>query len=84
MQTLQNALSTNAEEIITASASGAYYREIKNIDAAITIYLGGSTAVTAANGYPLAPGDTFGIVGNPGSVWAIAASGTPSIAIVEW
>ena len=56
--------------------------QIKNIDAAITIYVGGPT-VSLTTGYPLGPGValSFGfIAGDGNTLYALAASGSPKIA----
>jgi hypothetical protein len=56
---------------------------IQNIDAAITIYLGGP-GVTAVNGYPLLAGVSFplALYGSSEIPYAISASGTPVIAVL--
>lgn len=64
------------------------FRELKNADAAITIYIGG-VGVTAATGYPVLPGGSFEPLGPSGSgycgdVYAIAASGTPTVGLIQW
>src|SRR5688572_5864631 len=79
----QNALSTTAEAVVAANA-GRFYAEVQNLDAAINVYLGKDNTVTTANGYLLGPGRTFGFQGYVGAIWAIAASGTPSVAMIEW
>lgn len=83
----QNALSTTAEEVLAANQNRTY-AEVKNLDTSIVIYLGhigsGSGVVTSSNGYPLAAGATFGFSNMGDAVYAIAASGTPNLAIIEW
>lgn len=57
---------------------------IKNIDSTITIYLGGS-GVTTSNGYPLLAGQSVtlsSINSEAGSLWAVAASGTPKLSVL--
>lgn len=56
---------------------------IQNVDAAITIYIGGST-VTAATGFPIAPGGSvpMALYGSSEIPYAIAASGTPKLALL--
>lgn len=83
LTTTQNALSTTAEVILAANAS-RIFAEVKNADGAINIYLGDDNTVTAANGHLLRPGEAFTLEGYAGAVWAIAASGTPTITTVEW
>lgn len=79
--------------VIAADAGDAFknllvgFREVKNIDAAITIYLG-DINVAIATGYPLAAGGAFNLSGAGrlfvGDIYAIAASGTPSIAFIQY
>lgn len=54
---------------------------IKNLDAAITVYVGPAT-VTAANGMPLTAGQSITIA-TQALLQVIAASGTPTVAYVE-
>lgn len=79
----QNALSTTAEVIITPPAGGGRYI-VKNIDAAIIVYLGDSS-VSSSNGMSLAAGASTPILELfPDDVmYAVAASGTPTIAILK-
>ena len=55
----------------------------KNVDATITIYVGGS-AVSSSNGYPLLAGQSIpaNIVGDNEVLYAISASGTPNMAVL--
>ena len=56
--------------------------QLKNIDGAITIYLGGPN-VSTSTGYPLLAGASisFGFVaGDDNAVYALAASGSPKLA----
>lgn len=74
---------------LAIAGNGDAFRELTNEDAAITIYIGPTSAVTAANGYPVKPGQPFGVAGGAGKlwlgdVWAIAASGTPLVATIQW
>lgn len=62
-------------------------RIARNMDAAIVSYMGGP-GVTALNGFPLAPNESFILsgpsgMGIKGDVWFISASGTPKIAILS-
>lgn len=85
------ALSTTAEEIVPAAALAftgvniPYRVAIKNVDAAITVYIGGSNVTSAgANGYELLFGEKIAIdLYVTEGLWAVAASGTPSIRILE-
>lgn len=78
----QNALSTAAEKIISARSVGRRY-VLRNVDASIVIYIGTTDAVTSSNGFPLKAAETLIIDNHNGEVWAIAASATPSVAIME-
>jgi len=55
-----------------------------NLDTSITVYFkeGGAPAVTAANGFPLGPGQSK-VVNTTASIQVIAASGTPAIVADE-
>lgn len=61
-------------------------RVLRNMDATIVIYIG-APGVTALTGFPLAPNESF-ILGGPSgysiksAISAIAASGTPKVAIL--
>lgn len=82
-RTEQNALSTSAE-LVAAGMIGRRAIEIKNTDASIIVYLGMTSAVTSSTGYPLAAGEAFMFEDYDGPVYAIAASGTPTVALIEW
>ncbi len=64
-------------------------RQIKNGDATNTVYIGDS-AVTAADGYALAPGETLSLnsEGGPalylGEIWGIAGAGTPKVSTLQF
>lgn len=77
----QNALSTSSEVIAPARA-GRKRVIVRNNDGSIVIYVGTTTAVSALNGFAIGPGvrEEFDYKGD---LWAIAASGTPTISIAE-
>lgn len=77
----RNALSTNSELISAANESRSRIL-VKNTDASIVVYVGEATGVTSSTGFPLAAGESVALY-TTAAVYAIAASGTPSIAIVE-
>ena len=83
MRTEQNALSTSAERV-AVSNQHRIFLEIKNADAAISVYLGADTSVTTSTGHLLKAGEAFAFENMPDEVWAIAASGTPTVTIIEW
>ncbi len=76
----QVAASTTAGTLAIARATRVSCL-VKNSDAAITIYVGKAT-VTAANGMPLKPGESF-VFTFTGLIQVIAASGTPTVAIFD-
>lgn len=78
----QNALSTSAEKIVDAH-NGMRRVIVKNHDAAIAVYVGADSGVTSANGYQLKTNESVTLENVTGELWAIAASGTPSIGIIE-
>lgn len=60
-------------------------RVVKNIDTAITIFIG-PAGVTSATGFPLLPNESFILTGPSGygcqaEIWAIGASGNPKVAL---
>lgn len=79
----QNALSTSAELVI-AESPNRQFAEITNADASISIYFGKDSTVDASTGHLLAAGKSFGFEGYTGPVYAIAASGTPTVTFVYW
>lgn len=83
MTTVQNALSTTAELVLAAN-SERKYAEVKNTDASIKVYVGPTASVTAANGHEIAAGGAFGWENYIGPIYAIAASATPTVTVIEW
>lgn len=80
LATSQGAASTTAGTLAAARATRRSIL-IRNLDAAITIYVGPAT-VTAGNGFPILPGEgiPFSWVG---LIQVIAASGTPAYALAD-
>lgn len=80
----QNALST-AAEVIGVTNGRRVRLTILNADASIVVYLGADSGVTSGNGFPLAGGASFTFEGfsAAGEVYGIAASGTPTVALIE-
>lgn len=79
----QVTLGTAAVAILNAAVTGKTV-SIVNVDATLTIYIGAS-GVTTATGFPLLPGQAFGldiISGSTINVYGIAASGAPKAAYV--
>lgn len=81
IQTNQNALSTTAEKIASISA-GRHRVVVYNIDAAISVYVGPDSGVTASTGF-LVKADYAVPFYTKGELWAIAASGTPTVCVME-
>lgn len=81
------ALSTTAAAITSATTGGGR-RDIyiKNMDASIVVYIGDEDDVSATNGWPLAAGAEIKLeiddYRDP-TLYAVAASGTPRIAVIE-
>lgn len=81
----QNALSIAAEQILPVTRTRRRVA-IRNLDTSIVVYIGHSSAVSSANGWPLLGGTGAGesiALYTQAAVWAIAASGTPVVAIIE-
>lgn len=56
---------------------------IQNVNS-VTVYLGDSTVTSSSYGYSLAPGSTFTADLLPNDeIYAIAASGTPNVAVIK-
>lgn len=79
----QTALSTSAKQILAANANRRF-SEVKNMDASIIVYVGKDNSVTSGNGYPIKAGEAFDFEGYAGAIFAVAASGTPTLAYIEW
>jgi hypothetical protein len=76
----QVSTSTTAANIVS-SRSTRRYVTIKNLDSTITVYVGVAT-VSAANGMPLAAGESI-TLDCTAAIQGIAASGTPAVAYLE-
>lgn len=76
----QEALSTTAEQVLAVNSVRRRV-VIKNLDSAITVYIG-KFNVSSSNGLELKPGESIALH-TTASIHAIAASGTPSIAWLE-
>ena len=66
------------------------HREIKNMDTLITVYVGETVAKAASDkGYPLKPGEVL-VLGHGagrvylGDVYVVSASGTPTVATLQF
>jgi hypothetical protein len=79
----QAALSGTASQVLQPR-NERYFLAISNLDAAIQMYIGPTSGVTAANGFRIAPNTTFIMESYVGPLFAIAASGTPTMAFLEW
>lgn len=77
----QNALSTTAEAIFVARPTRTR-AVVKNIDSSIIVYVGEADTVTASTGMPLLAGESISLF-TTAAVYAIAASGTPTVALLE-
>ena len=82
VSTEQEALSTTAEEAFgerLTRRSGI----IQNLDSTITVYVGVNAQVASTTGRRLLAGESMPW-NSTAAVWAVAASGTPSVAFVEF
>lgn len=78
----QNALSTTAEQVVAANNTRRFL-EITNDDAAIKVYIGGTSGVTTSTGHVVKPGAAIVFEGYTGPIFMIAASGTPTVTYCE-
>lgn len=77
----QEALSTTAEEAIPFR-SGRQRVTIQNLDNSISVAIGFDNTVSTSTGIVLRAGESIRLE-TAASIWAEAASGTPTIAYVE-
>lgn len=80
----QTAISTSATQV-AAARLGRVRVVVRNLDTSITVYVGAS-GVTTGEGFPLYGGTPAGesvALFTEAAVYAIAASGTPNIAVIE-
>lgn len=83
-KTEQNALSTAAELVVAATGGRRRAVEIKNTDTSISVYLGQTSGVTSSTGHLVKAGESFVFEDYGGDIYAIAASGTPTVTIIYW
>ena len=76
----QVALSTSAA-LVAAARVGRTRAVVKNYDTAITVYLGAS-GVLSTTGLELKPGESFATY-SEAAIYAVAASGTPTVGYLE-
>lgn len=79
---LKKTVTNSATQILSAGTAGKASVIIKVLSG-VTIYVGGSNAVTAASGYPLNVGDELPMDLSGNDLWGITASGTSDIRILE-
>lgn len=75
---------TSAATLVFSANASRVFAEMQNLDASINIFWGQTNAVTTSTGYRIRPGDSFTLDGYTGGVYAIVASGTPTLAKIEW
>lgn len=83
--TTKTALNASTAVAVSAASALKARTTIRNLDTSITVYVGGS-GVTIANGFPLLAGTVLGesfTFAGSGTVYAIAASGTPSVVALD-
>jgi hypothetical protein len=82
-------LTTTAQIVSVAPADELPYANsltisIQNTDDTIAVFLGGVGVTSSSYGYKLLPGTTFSADLSPADdLYAVAASGTPKIAIIK-
>lgn len=82
--TSQAALSTSSGSTIAIAARATRTKLfITNLDGSIDIYFRTSTGVTSSNGERIKAGQTYGPIAPTAAVYAVSASGTPSISWYE-
>jgi len=79
----QKTLGTTGLEILPARANRVF-AEVKNADAAISVYIGDFQAVGTTTGHLLGPGEAFTFERYNGAIYAVALSGTPVMTFIEW
>jgi hypothetical protein len=73
---------------LTAEAIDPFYNRdvavsMQNVDSSINIYIGGSNVTSSSYGFRLIPGGALSLDVSAGDdLYAIAASGTPSVAVI--
>ncbi len=77
----QATLSTGAIQICSTRTSRRSIT-IKNLDTAIKVYIGHSSAVSSSNGMELKAGESWS-VDTQAPLWAVAASGGPLVSLAE-
>lgn len=77
----QNTLSTTAEKILSDRPTRKSAL-ILNTDATISVYVGTNSSVSSSNGFVIKAGASLSVTAGI-EWWAVAASGTPVIAIIE-
>lgn len=77
----QKTLSTTASKLV--GAGGSPCKIIIHNEAGKNVYIGGSSAVTASNGFHIASHEMFDIDLMPGNeLWAICESGTGDVVVL--
>lgn len=79
--TSQNALSGTAEEIFDARPTRTR-AVVKNADGSVTVYVGSMSDVTSSTGIRLLAGESIALY-TSAAIYAIAASGTPTVDLLE-
>jgi len=82
-KTITSAAPTTAAASVLAANANRKSATILNAHATLTVYLGASGAVTTANGLPLAAGASLADAVSTDAWFAIMASGTGDLRIVE-
>ena len=81
-----NTISGTTEVLVAANPDRLYF-ECTNLDSSIVISLGFGTDAVSLTGAVLQAGETWSMPANSiwtGAINVIAASGTPTVAFLEW
>lgn len=78
----QVSLTTSSSQILATIALPSA-REVCNIDTAIVEYVG-ATGVTSTTGIPLSPGQCWDASHTSAAIFAVSASATPKMAVVQY
>lgn len=79
----QISLSTSAAQVLAAVANPAA-RLVCNIDTTTIIEYVGATGVTSTTGIPINPGQCWDASHSTAAIFAVAASATPKVAVVQY
>jgi hypothetical protein len=77
------ALNDSTATLLSDADENWVTRTFKNVDSSITIYIGNSNVSGASDGFELLAGESLAEDSISTAVYAIAASGTPNVNVLE-